>query len=153
MRLLLAAVCTLTALAPAQVTAIRAGRLIDSDAGTVLTDQVILIRDNKIEKVGKEKGIEIPSRAKVIDLSKTTVLPGLIDCHTHLAEGADGDEWFKETTAQIALESVPNARVTLESGFTTVRDVGPYHRHSRARKRPVRDERRQDLQAVTSLYH
>jgi len=110
--------------AAAQVTAIRAGKLIDPDSGTVLTSQTILIRDGKIEAVGNN--VSIPSNAKIIDLSKMTVLPGLIDCHTHLAEGADGDEWFKEAAAQIALESVPNARVTLESGFTTVRDVGPY---------------------------
>jgi imidazolonepropionase-like amidohydrolase len=117
----------LTALAVAQVTAIRAGRLIDPDTGTVLADQVILIRGNKIEKVGK--GLAIPSGADVIDLSKMTVLPGLIDCHTHLADGAhDGEPLgqFKKTSAQVALESVVNARVTLESGFTTVRDVGVY---------------------------
>jgi len=103
---------------PAQVTAIRAGKLIDPDSGTVLTSQTILIRDGKIEAVGNN--VSIPSNAKIIDLSKMTALPGLIDCHTHLAEGADGDEWFKEAAAQIALESVPNARVTLESGFTTL---------------------------------
>ncbi len=71
----------------------------------------------------------IPSNAKIIDLTKMTVLPGLIDCHTHLADGArDSDPigQFKKTAAQVALESVPNARVTLESGFTTVRDVGVY---------------------------
>jgi imidazolonepropionase-like amidohydrolase len=125
-KLLLVAICALTTFTHAQLTAVRAGRLIDPDSGTVLTDQMILIRDGKVEKVGKERGAEIPSSAKIVDLSKMTVLPGLIDCHTHLAEGADGDEWFKEAAAQIALESVPNARITLESGFTTVRDVGAY---------------------------
>lgn len=107
--------------------AIRAGRLVDPDTGTVLTDQIILIRDSKIEKVGKR--IEIPANATVIDLSKMTVLPGLIDCHTHLADGAhDGEPLgqFKKTAAQVVLESVPNARAMLESGFTTVRDVGTY---------------------------
>jgi imidazolonepropionase-like amidohydrolase len=111
----------------AQVTAIRAGKLIDPDSGTVLSDQVVLIRDNKIEKVGK--GIEIPANSVIVDLSKMTILPGLIDCHTHLADGArDGEPMgqFKKTAAQIALESVPNARAMLESGFTTVRDVGTY---------------------------
>jgi imidazolonepropionase-like amidohydrolase len=126
-KLRFAAVFALTALAPAQVTAIRAGRFVDPDSGTVLTDQVILVRDAKVEKVGK--GIDIPPNAKIIDLSKMTVLPGFIDCHTHLADGAhDGEPMgqFKKTAAQVALESVPNARALLESGFTTVRDVGAY---------------------------
>ncbi len=128
---LIAACCVFAGMSPAQVpaqvTAIRAGRLIDPDSGTVLADQIILIRDNKIEKVGK--GIEIPPNTTVVDLSKMTVLPGLIDCHTHLADGAhEGDPMgaFKKTGQQVVLESVPNARVMLESGFTTVRDVGTY---------------------------
>jgi imidazolonepropionase-like amidohydrolase len=124
-----AAVFFLVAAAAAQVTAIRAGRLIDTDTGAVFTDQVILIRGGVIEKVGKEKEIQIPSDAKIVDLSKMTVLPGLIDCHTHLADGAHSGEpisVFAKTAAQVALESVPNARAMLESGFTTVRDVGTY---------------------------
>ena len=112
----------------AQVTVIKAGRLVDSDAGTVLTDQTVIIRDNKIDAVGK--GLATPANASVIDLSQMTVLPGLIDCHTHLADGkhGEGDPMFqlKKTASQVVLESVPNARVTLESGFTTVRDVGVY---------------------------
>jgi imidazolonepropionase-like amidohydrolase len=111
----------------AQVTAIKAGRLVDVDSGTILTDQVVLIRDSRITAVGKS--LAIPADAAVIDLSAMTVLPGLIDCHTHLADGAHETEPLKQltkTAAQVALESVPNARVTLESGFTTVRDVGVY---------------------------
>ncbi len=121
------ACCAFAAVAPAQETAIRAGKLIDPDSGTVLSDQIILIHDSKIEKIGK--GLAIPSNAVVVDLGKMTVLPGLIDCHTHLADGArtgDPIAQFKKTAAQIALESVPNARAMLESGFTTVRDVGTY---------------------------
>jgi imidazolonepropionase-like amidohydrolase len=121
------AVCAVLLSASAQVTAIRAGKLIDPDTGTVLTGQIILVRNNKIEAVGSN--ITIPSNAKIIDLSKQTVLPGLIDCHTHLADGQHGSEpmgIFRKTAAELALESVPNARVTLESGFTTVRDVGTY---------------------------
>jgi imidazolonepropionase-like amidohydrolase len=121
---MITACAALTSSAAAQVTAIRAGKLVDPDSGTVLSNQTILIRAGRIEAVGNN--VTIPSDAKVIDLTKMTVLPGLIDCHTHLADGADGDEWYKESAAQIALESVPNARVTLESGFTTVRDVGVY---------------------------
>lgn len=112
----------------AQVTAIKAGRLVDSDTGTVTTDQVIVIRGNKFEAVGKD--LPIPSNATVIDLSKMTVLPGLINCHTHLADGkyGEGDPMLqlKKSASQVVLESVPNARVTLGSGFTTVRDVGVY---------------------------
>lgn len=109
------------------VTAIRAGKLVDVEAGRLLTNQVILVRDGKIQAVGEN--LPIPAGASVIDLSKMTVLPGLIDCHTHLADGArdtDPISQLKKTGAQVALESVPNARVTLESGFTTVRDVGVY---------------------------
>jgi imidazolonepropionase-like amidohydrolase len=112
----------------AQVTVVKAGKLIDPDAGTVLNDQVILIRDNKVEAVGK--GLAIPAEANVIDLSRMTVLPGLIDCHTHVADGASDNgeplSQLKKTASQVVLESIPNARTMLESGFTTVRDVGVY---------------------------
>src|SRR5207237_3072785 len=106
----------------------KAGRIIDRDRGTVLTDQDIVIRANKIEAVGP--GLAVPQNAKIIDLSKMTVLPGLIDCHTHLADGkfGEGDPLFqlKKSASQSVLETVPNARTMLESGFTTVRDVGAY---------------------------
>lgn len=119
---------TLSTSLAAQVTAIKAGRLLDPDAGTVINDQVILIRGDKIEAMGR--GLSIPPEAKLVDLSDMTVLPGLIDCHTHLADGAYGGGepliQLTKSASQLALESVPNARVTLESGFTTVRDVGVY---------------------------
>jgi imidazolonepropionase-like amidohydrolase len=112
----------------AQVTVIKAGRLIDADKGAVLTDQTIVIRGNKVEAVGP--GLAIPQNANVIDLSNMTVLPGLIDCHTHLADGKYGEadplSQLKKSASQSMLESVPNARAMLESGFTTVRDVGVY---------------------------
>ena len=123
---LLLGVSLMCALAPAQVTAIKAGRLVDPDAGAVLTDQIILIRDNKIEAVGKT--VAIPGEAKVIDLSKMTVLPGLIDCHTHVADAGDAEpmDVLKHTASETVLAAIPNARKMLESGFTTVRDVGTY---------------------------
>ena len=112
-----------------QVTAIKAGHLVDVESGRVLDKQVVLVRGGKIEAVGSD--VKIPAGAKVTDLSNKTVLPGLIDCHTHLADGAhdgNGDpiSQLKRTASQVVLESVPNARMTLESGFTTVRDVGVY---------------------------
>ncbi len=111
----------------AQVTVIRAGHLVDPDSGTVLTDQKILIVGNKIAAVGKE--LSIPGGAKWIDLSDKTVLPGLIDCHTHLADGAWDQraiQRVRKSAQQLVLESVPNARLMLLSGFTAVRDVGTY---------------------------
>lgn len=110
-----------------QVTVVRAGRLVDPDSGTVLSDQIIVISGNRIQAVGPE--LQIPAGTKVIDLSNKTVLPGLIDCHTHVADGqSDGDPFdvLRKTASQIVLESVPNARNMLLSGFTTVRDVGTY---------------------------
>ena len=114
---------------PVEVIAIRAGKLIDVDAGRSLLNQTIVIRSGKIESVGEN--LAIPAGAVIIDLSKMTVLPGLIDCHTHLADGAHEDNadptfQLRRTASQVVLESIPNARVTLESGFTTVRDVGVY---------------------------
>jgi imidazolonepropionase-like amidohydrolase len=126
MKPLLLALC-LAVSASAQVTAIKAGRLVDPDSGSVLKDQVILIQGNRVQAVGGN--LAIPGDAKLIDLSGKTVLPGLIDCHTHLSDGArDSDplSQLKKTSAQVAFESIPNARAMLLSGFTTVRDVGVY---------------------------
>jgi len=132
---LAAALLVLPAVAFAQsqpappVIAIRAGKMIDVDSAKVLSNQIILIRGEKITAVGAD--VAIPADAGVIDLSNMTVLPGLIDCHTHLADGSEdgnGDPltYLKKSAAQIAFESVPNARAMLYSGFTTVRDVGAY---------------------------
>jgi len=110
-----------------QVVVVRAGHLVDPDSGTVLTNQTIVIKDGKIQSVGA--GSAVPPNAKVIDLSDKTVLPGLIDCHTHLADGYLDPEPFdrvRKSASQLVLESIPNARAMLLSGFTSVRDVGTY---------------------------
>ena len=113
--------------APA-TTVIRAGKFIDVDAGKVLVNQVIALRNGKIVSVGGP-GTAIPAGATMIDLSNMTVLPGLIDCHTHLvgdANDTDPMSELRKTSAVRAFESIPNAKVTLLAGFTTVRDVGTY---------------------------
>jgi imidazolonepropionase-like amidohydrolase len=109
-----------------QVTVIRAGKLVDVDAGRVLMNQMIVVRGGKIEAMGEN--LAVPARATLIDLSKMTVLPGLIDCHTHLADLPFEEPLLvlQKSAAETAYAVIPNARVTLLAGFTTVRDVGVY---------------------------
>jgi imidazolonepropionase-like amidohydrolase len=109
-----------------QVTVIRTGKLVDVDSGRMLTNQMLVVRDGKIEAMGEN--LFVPAGAIVIDLSRMTVLPGLIDCHTHLADLGDAEPLLvlQKSAAESAYAAIPNARVTLLAGFTTVRDVGVY---------------------------
>jgi imidazolonepropionase-like amidohydrolase len=107
--------------------AIKAGRLFTGTVDEYRRNVVILIEGDRIKSVGSAAEVAIPAGATVIDLSTATVLPGLIDCHTHLGSRADRfDEIykFKNTPFTSAFAGVLNARKTLEAGFTTVRDVG-----------------------------
>jgi imidazolonepropionase-like amidohydrolase len=111
-----------------RVVLIKAGRLIDVKAGRVLTGQAILIEADRIKEVGpvQEVSSHAPSGAQVIDLSDKTVLPGLIDCHTHLTSEPNlaGYESLGVSIPREALYGAKNARITLRAGFTTVRNVG-----------------------------
>ena len=102
---------------PAQVLAIRAGRMFDSRTGTLLSNQVIVIRGDRIADAGA--GVAIPTGAQIIDLSSSTVLPGMIDAHVHLYP-ADN---LPEATRTIV--AVANAQTDLNAGFTTVLDMDP----------------------------
>ena len=115
------------ACATGTVTVIRAGHLLDTDSGRMLDSQTILVRDGIIAEVAPT--LEVPAGARVVDLSAYTVLPGLIDAHTHLTIDANSQDPLGElehTAAERALGSLPNARAVLLAGFTTVRDLGSY---------------------------
>ncbi len=113
-----------------QVTAIRAGRLLDTETGTATENQVILVRAGKIVAVGGD--VAVPTGARTIDLSDRTVLPGLFDAHAHmlLTEKQERDNYtyyyttLTEPTAYRAVQGVGNGVAMLRAGFTTIRDIG-----------------------------
>lgn len=122
--LALAALCG--SLAQAQTSYVRAGRVIDVATGRVLTNQLIRIEDDKIASIGPYAP---PADGAVIDWSGKTVLPGLIDMHTHLVgdiQSAGVADPLLTSGAQDALIGASNAKKTLRAGFTTVRDVGSW---------------------------
>jgi imidazolonepropionase-like amidohydrolase len=113
--------------APGKKVAVRAGRLIDGKSERVLENALIVINGEKIVSV--TAGGAVPAGAEVIDLSKATVLPGFVDAHTHVL--LNGDITEEDYDKQLLKESIPyrailaarNARIALEHGFTTLRDL------------------------------
>lgn len=115
-----------------QVIAIRAGRLFDGKSGTIKVNQVVLVEGEKIATVGPAESVTIPAGAQVIDLSKETVLPGLIDGHTHVfGFGLDGVKPggppfaspINDSREYRTLLALANAQKDLRAGFTTLRDL------------------------------
>ena len=112
------------------VTAIRAGRLVDPEAGTIANNQVILVQNGRFTAVGSN--VAIPAGAQVIDLSGLTVLPGLVDAHNHLAltykEEPERNIYYLtyvlDPTPLRAIQAASNGIQMLASGFTIVRDMG-----------------------------
>jgi imidazolonepropionase-like amidohydrolase len=107
---------------PARVIAIRAGRLFDSTTGRMLSKQLVLVSGELITDVGPEAQVKIPAGAQIVDLSGATVLPGLVDAHTHVFNTPSP----KMTRERATMLAVQNLRADLMAGFTTARDMSSH---------------------------
>jgi imidazolonepropionase-like amidohydrolase len=125
--LALAALAAIVNVQPAaqSVTVVRGAGFIDGRGGPTISPAIVVVRGDRIEAAGSS--VAIPAGARVIDLGGATILPGLIDLHTHLT--STGVHWeeelLKTTPGQAALHGARNARITLMAGFTSCRDMGP----------------------------
>lgn len=108
------------------VVVLRAGHLLDVKAGRMLQDYVVLIRGERIEAIGPRSSTSLPAGATIIDLSAYTLLPGLIDTHTHVTGDPEMPPYhaYGVSVPRTTLIGASNARRTLMSGVTTIRDVG-----------------------------
>jgi len=107
---------------PAEMVAVRTGRLFNSKTGQMLTKQVVLLNGDKITDVGSETQIHIPPGVRVIDLSQATVLPGLIDAHTHMFN----DRKPNQSGESAMLVAISNVQTNLQAGFTAGRDMSTH---------------------------
>jgi imidazolonepropionase-like amidohydrolase len=108
--------------APPSTIAVRAGRLVDTGTGRMLTNQVIVLQGERISDVGPAAHVRIPRGAMIIDLSSETVLPGLIDAHTHMFN-TPRPGMSRETSTLIAVQHLQS---DLRAGFTTIRDMSTH---------------------------
>jgi len=115
-----------------QVVAVRAGRMFDGKSAELLTNQVVLIQGERIRDVGPADRISIPAGAQIIDLGQATVLPGMIDGHTHIFDAGHGDvkpepppdvNLIDDTREYRTLVALVGAQKDLKAGFTTLRDL------------------------------
>jgi imidazolonepropionase-like amidohydrolase len=113
------------------IVALKAARLFDGKSKTLIANGVVIVQGTTITDVGSS--LQVPSGAQVIDLGDATLSPGFMDAHTHLTFDVSGNyqqallRELQQEPARKAYAAIPNARVTLEAGFTTVRDVGGGH--------------------------
>jgi imidazolonepropionase-like amidohydrolase len=113
---------------PPAIIALKAARLFDGKSRTLVPNGVVIVEGNTITGAGSN--LPVPDEAQIIDLGDATLSPGFMDAHTHLTLDFSGDynqrrlRSLSENISQLALETIPNARATLEAGFTSVRDVG-----------------------------
>lgn len=127
--------------APASVTVVKAGRLFDAATGVIKTDQALVIVDGLIQSVGPAATVlpAAPAGARVVDLGQALVLPGLIDCHTHVTGQPENfyEDIFRRSPIDEATTSHLYARRTLLAGFTTIRNLGANNYTDFALKRAI----------------
>jgi imidazolonepropionase-like amidohydrolase len=106
---------------------LKASRIIDPRAAAPVENAVVVVRGDRVEASGPASVVAVPAGARVIDLPGYTILPGLMDCHVHIT-GTPGDggdtQKLRETAVHDGIRGVAHARITLEAGFTAIRNVG-----------------------------
>ena len=114
-------------MASSETLAVKADRLIDGSGSPPVENAVVVIEGDRIVRIGTAGDVQMPAGARIIDLGGYTILPGLMDCHVHISirPGDGGDtQKLRESIAHEAIYGVAHAKITLEAGFTTIRNIG-----------------------------